>query len=299
MGFRSWRGVRQGLLLGLLVAPVLVAQVQPRRPRGIYTKVNITDHITAEQQANPSITPEQLDAYFNSLYQDLLSNPAISGLEIFVHWDQANPNPPSSANPYFWNYLDDAFNQAAAWNAQNPAQIPKTIQLIALPGFQSPQWILAEIPSCDGLFQTPAQTPPSTCGTATFTGYLETVDGTVLPLPWDPVYKSAWQAFLVVLAARYGSNPTLVSVAVAGPTAASPEMQTASNTAASNPQTQFGVNIAPNDMWSKLLAFHWVIPPLPRRLATAWHSSAPGSGQPIRWYRSARRIPEPRRPPTR
>ncbi len=34
-----------------------------------------------------------------------------------------------------------------------------------------------------------------------------TSDGTVLPLPWNPVYKSAWQTFLTALAARYGSNP--------------------------------------------------------------------------------------------
>jgi hypothetical protein len=52
-----------------------------------------------EQQANPAITPAQLDAYFNNLYQDLLSNPAISGLEISVHWGQVNPNPPTSTNP--------------------------------------------------------------------------------------------------------------------------------------------------------------------------------------------------------
>ena len=84
--------------------------------------VNIEDNINQQQKANPSITPAQLDAYFNSLYQDLLNNPAISGLTLQVHWDTLNPNPPAAANAYDWSYVDDAFDQASAWNVQNPAQ---------------------------------------------------------------------------------------------------------------------------------------------------------------------------------
>ncbi|MGO9262578.1 MAG: hypothetical protein ACLQU1_40800, partial [Bryobacteraceae bacterium] len=243
----------------LVLAPALVAQgpTAPRRPRGIYAVVNVEDGINQQQKANPSITTAQLDAYFDSLYQDLLGNPAIAGLTLQVHWDTLNPNPPTSAAPYFWNYVDDAFAQAAAWNGQNPAQAPKTTQLIVTPGFQSPQWILAQIPSCDGLFQTSVVTPPSTCGTATFTGYQEGGDGTVLPLPWNPVYKSAWQTFLTALAARYGSNPAFVSIAVAGPTAASAEMIVPNDANSNNPQTQFGTAITPSNMWIQLLAFHY------------------------------------------
>jgi uncharacterized protein (TIGR03437 family) len=241
-------------LLGL--APALLAQA-PRRPRGIYAVVNVEDGINQEQKANPAIATAQLDAYFNSLYQQLLSDPAISGLALQVHWDTLNPNAPGSATPYFWNYVDDAFAQAGAWNAANPTQAPKTIQLIVTPGFQSPQWILAQIPSCDGLFQTPVVTPPSTCGTATFTGYQEAGDGTVLPLPWNPVYKSAWQTFLTALAARYGSNAAFVSIAVDGPTAASAEMIVPNDANSNNPQTQFGTAITPSNMWIQLLAFHY------------------------------------------
>jgi hypothetical protein len=148
----------------------------------------------------------------------------------------------------------DAFAQAAAWNVQNPAGTPKTIQLIVQPGFQSPQWLLAQIPSCDGLFETPSTTPPSTCGRVTFTGYQESADSTQLPLPWNPVYKSAWQTFVTALA-RYGPNPAFVSIAVAGPTASSAEMTTISNSTGTI-QSQFG-GIQPNAMWSQLLAFHY------------------------------------------
>src|ERR1035438_5903353 len=83
----------------LALAPFLVAQT-PRIPRGIYAVVNTEDLIN---QLPPSVTTAQLDAYFNSLYQDLLSNPAVSGLTLQVRWDWVNPNPPATANPYLWN----------------------------------------------------------------------------------------------------------------------------------------------------------------------------------------------------
>jgi len=237
-------------LVFVFLAPVLLAQV---RPRGIYAVVNVEDELNTHSNA----TSAQLDSDFNVLYQGLLSNPAIAGLTLQVHWDTLNPNPPSAANAYYWNYVDDAFNQAAAWNSQNPAKAPKTIQLIVTAGFQSPQWVLTQIPSCDGLFQTPVATPPSTCGTATFEGYQEGGDGDVLPLPWNPVYKSAWQVFLTALAARYGTNPLFASIAVAGPTAASAEMIVPNDANSNNPQTQFGTPITPTNMWIQLLAFHY------------------------------------------
>jgi uncharacterized protein (TIGR03437 family) len=247
--------LRAILFIGL--AQALVAQT-PRRPQGIYAVVDTGGMINMLKQANPSITTAQLDVYFNSLYQALLSNPAVAGLTLQVRWDTVNPNPPTAANPYLWNIVDDAFNQAAAWDSQNPEQTPKTIQIIATPGFNSPAWLLAQIPPCDGLFQSPVQTPPSTCGTVTFKGYNEADDGNVLPMPWNPVYKSAWQTFLTAFNARYGSNPAFVSIAIAGPTAASAEITTVSNDDANNPQTQFsGAPISPNNMWLQLFAFHY------------------------------------------
>lgn len=245
--------VRRALALGCLaLAPALIAQ-SPRRPRGIYAVVNVEDGINA----NPSMSTAQLDNYFNNLYQGLLSNPAVSGLALQVHWDTLNPNPPGSAAPYLWNFVDDAFGQAAAWNTQNSTQAPKTVQLIVTPGFQSPPWMLNQLSSCDGLFATPPTTPPSTCGTATFTGYQEAGDSDVLPLPWNPVYKAAWQTFLTALAARYGSNPAFVSIAVDGPTAASAEMIVPDDANSNNPQTQFGTAVTPSNMWVQLLAFHY------------------------------------------
>src|SRR5580692_2972167 len=99
----------------LMLAPALVAQT-PRTPRGIYTVVNVEDIINQ----NPSLTPAQLDSYFDGFYQGLLADPAISGLTLQVHWDTLNPNAPPAANAYDWNSVDDAFAQASS--------VKKTIQ---------------------------------------------------------------------------------------------------------------------------------------------------------------------------
>lgn len=243
----------------LLLAPALApaaTESAPRAPRGVYTVVNVADAIKQQQKNNPSITTAQLDAYFNGLYQSLLQDPAVAGLTLQVHWSLLNPSA-GGATAFFWNYVDDAFQQAAASNLQNPAQTPKTIQFIVSAGFQTPQWVLDLIPSCDPLFQ--GLTPPVNCGKATFTGFSEGGDSTSLPLPWNPTYQLYWQAFLTALNQRYGSNPAFVSIAVAGPTAASAEIIVPNNNNSNNPQTQFGANfaIAPDDMWRQLLLFQY------------------------------------------
>lgn len=248
--------VRLALVLSfLMLVQSMVAQPAPRRPWGIYAVVNIEENIKKEQAANPSITPAELKTYFVNLYKDLLDNPAVSGLALWVNWDALNPNPPAAANPYDWTYVDEAFNQASARNVRNPTKAPKTIQLVPLPGFQTPQWLLAQIPSCDGLFQTPVHTPPRTCGKATFAGFVEGRGVRELPMPWNPLYKRTWRTFLTALAARYESNPAFVSISVAGPTASSEEM-ILPNSANTPSQDQFG-GLLPNAMWLKLLAFHY------------------------------------------
>ena len=71
-----------------------------------------------------------------------------------------------------------------------------------------------------------------------------------MPLPWNTVYQQAWNAFLTSLNARYGSNPALVAVAIAGPVCASDEMivPTSVNTAEAQPS-----GLAPDDMWAALI----------------------------------------------
>lgn len=256
------------VLSGVLAAPLPAQNI----PRGLYAKVDIASEISS----HPDKTPAELGIYLIGLYQQLLGNLAVSGLAIQAHWDELNPRNPADpgvtpAEVYNWTYLKDAFDQAAMWNEDNPDARLKDIQLIISPGFESPQWLLDELPSCDGLFETDHIPPPGDCGKVTFTGFQEQQDSTQLPLPWNPTYKSAWEAFLVALNDKFGSNPLLVSISIAGPTAGSAEMIMPNDANSDNPQTFPGhgiftphgiiftppTTISPNDMWLALFQFHY------------------------------------------
>lgn len=249
------RSVRPAVLATVLFAslPALLAQPVPRRPHGIYAVVNIEELIKKERTIRPSITPAELEAYFVGLYGRLLDNPAVSGLAIWVNWDALNPNPADSSNAYDWSWLDDPFRQVSGWNSRNPTKPPKTIQLVPLPGFQTPHWVLDQIPSCDDLFR--GSTAPRTCGSITVDGFVEGRGVRVLPLPWNPVYRRSWRTFLTALAGRFASNSAFVSISVAGPTASSEEMILPSN--GNTPaQRQLG-GLLPNAVWLRLLAFQF------------------------------------------
>ena len=113
-----------------------------------------------------------------------------------------------------------------------------------------PTWLVNQIPSCDPLFTSGSA--PANCGTVTFVGYPEVqrADQTVFPLPWNTVYQAAWDAFLMQLNARYGSNPAFVAIAIAGPVGASDEMifPTSANTSAAQPS-----GLAVDATWAALI----------------------------------------------
>ena len=205
-------------LLSLFVpAGASSAYAQSRAPHGIYATIDISDYVK-----NNKLKDKGDDAAVSAFYDGMLGNPAVAGLDIELHWDFAQPNPPPAA--LNWGYVDDAFTEAAAYG--------KTVHLDATAGFNSPQWLWdasqpTGIPSCAPLFK--GNTAPK-CGTVTFNYYAENTDQDgnnhtlVLPLPWNTSYISNWHAFLTALQTRYGSNPALVALTMAGPTAASPEM---------------------------------------------------------------------------
>ena len=268
-------------VVSLLLFPPANAQTTPvRHPQGIYSFFIVDLTASAEQTANPSITSAQLHAYLQKLYATALNNPAVSGLALDNTWSTLNPNPPSDPQPYDLSWLDDGFSAVASWNAANPSKAPKTIQLGINSGFNSPQWVLNQIPSCDGLFLSPVQKPSSNCGTATFNGFVEG-NGGVLPLPWDEFYKTSLTTFLTAVAAQYGTNPALVSISITGPTAASTEM-IMPNDVTSPDQSQFG-GITPNNMWLDLLAFAYPTQPAYQKsdqfLIDAWDAAIDSIGQ--------------------
>jgi len=185
-----------------------------RRPLGVYAKVDLSDVIKPNTNADWGL-------YFDCLYKQLLANPAISGLTLNVRWDLVNPAP----GVYNWAYVTNAFNQASNWNTLN-ANTQKNIQFILTAGFNSPGWVLDSINasdgSCDWLFIS--QGGAQNCGSITFVGFNENADGNVLPLPWNHTYKAAWTNVLTEFNRQFGDNPLFVSISVAGPTAGSAEM---------------------------------------------------------------------------
>ena len=249
----------------------------PRAPVGIHAEVILDEYEAVQLKKNPSMTPTDLDFYFVDLYKRLLSNTAVSGISLGVSWKRLEPHAPTGTGTdgYDWSWTDNLFLQVSAYNAANagtPGFHPKTVQLGVSPGFNSPQWLLDKLPSCNYLFDHQEQAPPADgppCGKATFNGFVEggrkTANGVTtdiakdLPMPWNPTYKSAWETFLKALAARYESCSEFVSIDVAGPTASSGEMILPSDLNTTG--TQIG-GLMPDKMWSILLKHFFTNPKL-------------------------------------
>jgi uncharacterized protein (TIGR03437 family) len=226
-------------MLALLCAGLSWAQspANIRAPLGVYVKVDVQDAIDGYN--GPA---SQLHSYLQGLYASLLADPAISGLTIGANWAKLQPTAGTSASSFDWSDLDDAFDAAAVAH--------KPVQLIITPGADMPTWLVNQIPSCDPLFTSGSA--PANCGTVTFVGYPEVqrAGQTMFPLPWNTVYQAAWDAFLMQLNARYGSNPAFVAIAIAGPVGASDEMifPTSANTTAAQPS-----GLAVDATWAALI----------------------------------------------
>src|SRR5579871_3172811 len=222
----SSRVLRTLWILASLCASLSWAQspANIRSPLGVYAKVDVDLAISG--YSGPA---SQVHAYLQGLYASFLADPAISGLTIGAAWAELQPSAGTSPSSFDWSDLDDAFDAASAAH--------KPVQLIITPGTDMPTWLVNAIPSCDSLFTS--GTAPANCGTVTFVGYPEADRAIqkVFPLPWNTVYQNAWDAFLMQLNARYGSNPAFVAIAIAGPVGASDEMifPTSANTSAAQP----------------------------------------------------------------
>jgi hypothetical protein len=211
-----------------------MAQIAPpRQPLGIYAIPDIDGCVS---NPNAATNPATGGCISNNILA-LLGNPAISGIAAFVRWNDISLTIPTNSltGTNEWNVLDDIFGAVAQWNADNPGNIPKTIQLGLQPGFWTPQWVFNNLTPCDAMFITNSQgeiiavnpaNVSSNCGCASFLNTGSQPNPTVmpLPLPWNNFYKNAFTAFVQAVAQRYGTNPLLVTVSVTGPTAYSAEM---------------------------------------------------------------------------
>src|ERR1051326_9124917 len=108
----------------------------PRTAAGVYAKVFIDQAVS--RYTGP---PENIHSCLKQMYEDLLANPAISGLTIGEHWDKIQLTDSVYPDGYDFSYLDDAFQAAH----DHPG---KSIRLIITPGFDTPKWLLDKLPEC-------------------------------------------------------------------------------------------------------------------------------------------------------
>jgi hypothetical protein len=243
--------------LSLMCLSVFHAHGQTlRKPLGVYAHIDVEAAIQ-RHPCSDATTVAQLHTCLQGIYSGLLNDPAVAGLAAGVHWDQIQLSEPlctffnacasGTEGGYDWSYLDDVFAEANAAH--------KSVQLIITPGVDAPPWLLAALPTCDGLFNGAGTAPPN-CGQVTFVNFPEAqrADGTppVLPLPWNPLYIAAWDDFLVHLNLRYRSNPAFIAIAVAGPICASTEMILP--TSANQSTTPAPSNLPADQAWMKLIA---------------------------------------------
>ena len=236
-----------------------------RAPAGIYAnflldsvakeayKAAYKDQKHAPHYPYPALTEAPTNDVIVQYLTILLDDPNVSGLAPMMPWSllsRSNPGPnplDPAEGSYAWEPLDDVFKAVDAWNKANAPQT-KTIQLMISPGFNSPDWLWADIDDnaagctkessksvckvdCDGLFATPAPADQS-FGNCGYTSIFWRVEGDPieqipLPMPWNSTYKTDWQNFLIALNAQIQTEPSssaFVSIEIAGPTASSPEM---------------------------------------------------------------------------
>ncbi len=240
----KWRRVKGNYLAVVVALGVSSLGGAPpvplRQPLGVYARPDIDGCVAHPNQGANTSTDECISNQIAAL----LGNPAISGISAFVNWNDISLTIPTNSlvGANDWSILDDIFGAVAQWNARNPTNIPKTIQLGLQPGFHTPQWVFNNLASCDAMFLTNSQgaivdaygtlvgVDPSkvtnTCGCASFLEAEDKANPTVLPLPlpWNSFYTNAWATFIRAVAGKYGTNSLLVSMSVAGPTASSCEI---------------------------------------------------------------------------
>lgn len=113
----------------------------------------------------------------------------ISGVVLRLYWRDLQPTP----STFKWEIIDQSLALAQANN--------KIVKLSIAPGFYSPDWVLKQVQTAEFTVpQGPLRGKPAP-----------------LPLPWDENYLRLWFQFVTALGARYGTNPALGYVSLAGP----------------------------------------------------------------------------------
>ncbi len=128
----------------------------------------------------------------SSQMPSILTDPNVDGVFLAQTWSSLEPQ----EGVYYWTRLDSLFSEAAAYG--------KKVSLGVQAGYQTPSWVYADGAQAFSFVWDKNTTSPAICSRQN------------IPIPWDPVFLSKWQSFVLALGARYQSNPSLASVVIYG-----------------------------------------------------------------------------------
>jgi hypothetical protein len=134
-----------------------------------------------------------------SIDSAILTDAYVDGVVLPFAWSALEPQ----EGQFDWSYVDKLVGQAA--------NNSKAVSLIINAGAQSPSWVYSDGAQAFNFIWSK-------------TFFFPVCSKQRLPVPWDPVFQSKWSTFVDALAARYNSNPTVVSVKMSGLNSVTPEI---------------------------------------------------------------------------
>ena len=185
----------------------------PSVPTGLVQLIS-NDDDSGQEKSLAELTPD-----LNSISGASFSE--FSGVAFQIDWRDIEPDKFVNGQPIptadseglerIQTVLDDA-QSAGKW-----------VQLLIIPGFFSPKWVLKPFSKPSDKFPIqygqdsgdPGQTGPPM----------------PLPIPWNAKYQDEWFELLKVISVEFGSNSAFRMIAAAGPTSVSDEMTEPDNQA--------------------------------------------------------------------
>ena len=184
-------------------APPVISNAPPV-PSGLVVVIANDDNSGNPQPLNLTSITDPKDSFISGVAFQ------IDWRDIEPHRLPMNPNAPIPIQDApDWSRLDAVFKAADAAG--------KWVQLLIVPGFFSPSWVLAPFKHVKtDQFPIPYGQGSGTNG--------QIGPAKTLPISWNQTYLNEWFAFLARVKLRYESNPEFRMIAAAGPTSVSDEM---------------------------------------------------------------------------
>jgi hypothetical protein len=135
----------------------------------------------------------------NSQTASALANSNVDGLQVTEPWNVVE----AQEGVFDWSSIDSVVAAAATAG--------KKISLGIQAGYVTPAWVYTDGAKAFPFVWDKVTDSPTICSIQN------------LPVPWDPVFLSKWQALVAAFGAHYAANPTIVSVILYGANTATVE----------------------------------------------------------------------------